>query len=1442
MKHHKRYSKIILVCLLWVLSSISLTVFAITEQVRVSANNDDAEERVSNGDMSRGSNDLDLGYSRIVGMRFRSVDIPQGATINSAYIQFETDETDSGATNLVVYGVDEDSPNQFANNDDNISDRTKTTASVSWSPSAWNNVNGLHQTSDIKSIIQEIINRSGWSANNNLVIIVEPGSGCSTSACQRAAESHNGESGSAPLLVVDYSVGGGGGGLLSGSLNVDNTFNAYISTDDSVQGTLIGTGNNWPTTVDISSSLTVGQDYYLHIYATDVGGVAGFLGDFELTNTDHTFSNGLTTLNTNTTNWSVSTVGWNNYQPASGYGVNGVAPWGTRSGVDANAQWIWSSDNSGHNVNYFSTSIRALSLLEVQSVGGSCAALQEVTVTFNDEVEQITAETVSNYQLTNPQGGTIGINSATKSATDTVTLALSSTLNDLTEYTVSVDNVQNLSGDTISAGTTSLFSLSCNLNCITDTFAGPGGLSSSWSASSSNGSFGIPRIIDNGRLRLTDASGQVATVATLLNQFPGAGNKIEIEFDYFGYDGSGADGIAVTFSDASIPPVPGSYGGALGYAQRSGDNPGFAGGWLGIGIDEYGNFANPNEGKDGGSGFERDSVALRGSGSGTSGYKYLTSTGTLSPGIDASGGTPNPGHRYKISIDHTMGGAEAYVTVERDTGSGYVVIIPRFDIYSVNPSQAAVPANWVVSFTGSTGGSTNIHEIGDFEVCAALPISSYGSPDHYEIIHSSPGVTCEGSEITINAHDASHNLFTVTSNTAITVSTNPAVDSIISSPVTMLAGASSATFYLNESDVVQNIDIDVTDGTASDLDDAGTEDEVFNFLDTAFRFYADNVHNDIDTQIAGKPSNVAPGNQSLTLRAVRTNTDTGGCEAALQGQTAVELAYECNNPTTCTAANDLLTFTGVTSPKIDRNDNAAVNNYTDVDLTFDANGEAPFSFNYFDAGAITLHARKTIAANSPEPAFELTGSSNSFATRPFAFHLEVAGGPSATGGSGTKYRKAGENFDVTLRPVIYESGDDANTNSDLANNALTPNFGSHNGISLNLGHSLQAPTGIGASGGVLSGWSNQSVIFNNTGRKGEYQFGTLSWSEVGVISMSAEHSDYLGSGESIAGNRPNVGRFYPDHFDVLANNGSFANTCNLGANPFTYIGQGFTYGTAPSLTITAKNLSGGTTENYTDSNFMKLVLSDITRVFPNADVDQNGADNATLMRVGTSLNAGETLTATGAGMMTYLFDATDIYSYTKDDNSMIGEFDSDLAIAVNDFNDVDGASATSNPSVLPTAIELRYGRLALGNAHGPETENLKIPMSIQYLDRTSSTFILNTDNSCSSYNAINMVVNPSLANSGTSSASGSGTFNGGLSPLAQQIEMSAPGDTHQGAVNLCLNVDNWLKFDWNGDGLDLTQTCSASNPPSQGDNPMSTASFNQYRGHDRIIYWWEVDQ
>lgn len=149
--------------------------------------------------------------------------------------------------------------------------------------------------------------------------------------------------------------------LLSGGLNVDNGYVAYVSTDDSIAGTQISAGNNWPSTLTFSGvNLQANQDYFLHIFAYDQGGIAGLLGEFSLSGSDHTFANGGSSLLSNTSDWLVSTSGWASYVSPTSLGLNGVSPWGLRPAVDSSAEWIWSADANNHNEVYFSTSITAV--------------------------------------------------------------------------------------------------------------------------------------------------------------------------------------------------------------------------------------------------------------------------------------------------------------------------------------------------------------------------------------------------------------------------------------------------------------------------------------------------------------------------------------------------------------------------------------------------------------------------------------------------------------------------------------------------------------------------------------------------------------------------------------------------------------------------------------------------------------------------------------------------------------------------------------------------------------------------------------------------------------------------------------------------------------------------------------------------------------------------
>ena len=126
----------------------------------------DVEEE-ENGLIYSNSTDLELiddgGEQQIIGLHFKNIQLPQGAAIEQAYLQFQTDEVSNGACELNIYGEAVDDATSFSTTLFDVSNRTSTNGLVNWSPDNWSVVGaaGLtQQTPNIEIIIQEIINQS----------------------------------------------------------------------------------------------------------------------------------------------------------------------------------------------------------------------------------------------------------------------------------------------------------------------------------------------------------------------------------------------------------------------------------------------------------------------------------------------------------------------------------------------------------------------------------------------------------------------------------------------------------------------------------------------------------------------------------------------------------------------------------------------------------------------------------------------------------------------------------------------------------------------------------------------------------------------------------------------------------------------------------------------------------------------------------------------------------------------------------------------------------------------------------------------------------------------------------------------------------------------------------------------------------------------------------
>ncbi|MBW7991961.1 MAG: hypothetical protein FVQ84_18360 [Planctomycetes bacterium] len=174
---------------------------------RISSGNDDAEEDVNGGGIDLSSSDLEMlndGGVQVIGLRFVDIPIPKGAVVDNAFVEFTCDETKSGTQPVSILIAGQLSPDTvtFSNATKDITNRPTTTANVVWVPEDWTEVGQKDRTSDITSIIQEIIDQDGWVMGNALVLIItdnpdNPSDGI------RCAESASDPSG-APLLHIVF--------------------------------------------------------------------------------------------------------------------------------------------------------------------------------------------------------------------------------------------------------------------------------------------------------------------------------------------------------------------------------------------------------------------------------------------------------------------------------------------------------------------------------------------------------------------------------------------------------------------------------------------------------------------------------------------------------------------------------------------------------------------------------------------------------------------------------------------------------------------------------------------------------------------------------------------------------------------------------------------------------------------------------------------------------------------------------------------------------------------------------------------------------------------------------------------------------------------------------------------------------------------------------------
>ncbi|AZM90421.1 DUF11 domain-containing protein [Streptomyces sp. W1SF4] len=223
-----------------------------------------------------------------------------------------------------------------------------------------------------------------------------------------------------------------------------------------------------------------------------------------------------------------------------------------------------------------------------------------------------------------------------------------------------------------------------------------------------------------GWLRLTSASSSQAGTWKMRDTFSTTlGVVAEFRYATYGgtaFEGKRGDGLSFYLTDGTAADGTGPSGGSLGYACSGVANrctaSGVPGAYLGIGLDEFGNFSSGSVGN-GGPGAQPNKIVVRGGGSGTTGYRYATAA-------DGPGSTVETGSRAKerrVRVSLLPGGGKLLLSVWSDSGpdTALTQLITDYDVTSIT-SQPSLPASLKVGFSAGTGGATNIHEIDDLTI------------------------------------------------------------------------------------------------------------------------------------------------------------------------------------------------------------------------------------------------------------------------------------------------------------------------------------------------------------------------------------------------------------------------------------------------------------------------------------------------------------------------------------------------------------------------------------------------------------------------------------------------------------------------------------------------------------------------------------------------------
>ncbi len=602
----------------------------------------------------------------------------------------------------------------------------------------------------------------------------------------------------------------------------------------------------------------------------------------------------------------------------------------------------------------------------------------------------------------------------------------------------------------------------------------------------------------------------------------------------------------------------------------------------------------------------------------------------------------------------------------------------------------------------------------------------------------------------------------------------------------------------------------------------------------------------------------AKNSDDFTLYAVKKDTQTQQCQALFSNENKrIDFSFDYERPSVADGVNNPapLTLNSVNSPSTTTQ--IAGSGSQSLNVQFDVNGKASLNVNYPEAGVVRLSAELIHSVTLPTGDTETLDlvHSDPFTAAPAGFHFFNVSANNRCDSSDPLnadckvLTKAGEGFPMQVKAVAWQSDSD----NDFGDNVALQNF---QFSALPMQAKVDQPS-AGSDGTLAVTESN----FNLVGGETAQQIVNQSWDEVGTMKVELA-SDISYEGVNIAQTQSSselFGRFIPAYLEVIGNRPEIAPSCT----GFTYMDQPFSFvsGLEPHIKIRGFNMSDSETYNYQIGDWWryKRQVSSADNSWPERQY-QDSSDMAALEDVASPSVSG-TLTyiqLDGEPNRADLIGAEIAYLRTK--NPVVpfaATFD--LVLSASDVSDEDGVCYQVNAAgeCQPYRFEnigqdqsipmmLRYGRMVLDNGYGPESESLRLPVSAQYVANLNTEgkgeWQSSSEDNCSVYQTFDSADSGEESTTGLymttpssfpgisvygeiSMSSRAGSLIAGKGYLYFSIPNSA------GEIQLKQHVEPWLKWFWNFDG----------DKPDELYDPRATGYLGTYRGHDKVIFWREVN-